>query len=63
MKVFLLISLFCSVALADGDMGGGGKTCTQNCGLANVENTTRVDKSITLDLIVFNIRQVLKTIF
>jgi hypothetical protein len=26
-KILLVICLFCSVALADGEMGSGGKTC------------------------------------
>lgn len=30
-KLFLVISLFCSVAFAEGDMGSGTKTCTPNC--------------------------------
>jgi len=29
MKLFLVMSLFVSSAFADGDMGGGGKTCPQ----------------------------------
>lgn len=31
LKLFLVICLFSSVTFADGDMGNGSKTCTQNC--------------------------------
>ena len=30
-KLFLVISLFTSVAFAEGEMGGSGRTCTNNC--------------------------------
>lgn len=63
MTVFLTLVLFCATAFADGDMGGGGKTCTQNCGLANIEPTTKIDKSFTFDLFVLNLREVFKAIF
>lgn len=49
-KIALVISLFCSVAFAEGDMtsGGfaegdmtsGGKTCTANCLVDNQTNPT-----------------------
>lgn len=44
MKLTLVLSLFASVALADGDMGSGNLNCppqgcpppcTENCGIAN----------------------------
>lgn len=32
LKFFLVVALFSSITLADdGNMGNGGKTCTQNC--------------------------------
>jgi hypothetical protein len=31
LKLFLVLCLFSSVTFADGDIPGGGKTCTQNC--------------------------------
>lgn len=41
-KFFLVISLFASSVMADGHMGGGGKTCnpqTQTCLVAEEETT------------------------
>ena len=31
LKLFLVVCLFSSVTFAEGDMGNGGRTCTQNC--------------------------------
>lgn len=42
-KLFLVISLFCSTALADdGHMGNGGKTCTGSCFTANETRTKTI---------------------
>ena len=41
-KLFLVIALFSSIALADdGNMSNGGRTCTQNCLVADqtIENS------------------------
>ena len=35
LKLFLVVSLFSSATFADGDMPGGGRTCTQNCYTSN----------------------------
>jgi hypothetical protein len=34
-KLFLVVCLFSSVALADGEMGPGGSSCTGHCLAAN----------------------------
>ncbi|CAN5505067.1 hypothetical protein BH10ACI1_BH10ACI1_26830 [soil metagenome] len=56
LKIFLVISLFSSIALADGDMGTGGftdgdmgtggKTCTQNCPTVNQTVKNSKDQEI-----------------
>lgn len=35
LKLFLVVCLLSSVTFADGDIPGGGKTCTQNCFTSN----------------------------
>jgi len=45
-KLILVVSLFSSVAFADGDMGSGGKTCTSNC-LAAIPQPTEKDSALT----------------
>lgn len=39
LKIALVISLFCGTALADGDMGAGGKSCEQGCLADGGQNT------------------------
>ena len=45
-KLILVVSLFSSVAFADGDMGNGNKTCTSNC-LAAPPQLTEKDSAST----------------
>lgn len=52
LKIALVISLFCSTALAEGEMGNGGfagemgnggKTCTENCLAGSQTDTTTIN--------------------
>ncbi len=70
LKLFLVVCLFSSVTFADGDMPGGGKTCTQNCVVGNepTEPTTEptddnLNQSQSKDSVLTFIQEYLISIF
>ena len=64
-KLFLLVCVFCSVAIADdGDMGTGGKTCPPNvtCLIAPPSGGQNTDQTGSKDTITV-VKDYLKSIF
>jgi hypothetical protein len=49
LKLILVVCLFSSTTFADGDMPGGGRTCTQNCCTENCYSGNEQPDPITED--------------
>jgi hypothetical protein len=64
-KIMLIVSIFSSVVLADGDMGSGGKSCPngQTCRGAIETTETTVENTCETDSILNFIRDYLFSIF
>ena len=68
LKIFLVVCLFSSVAFADGDMGNGGKTCTQNCYTSDeqpdpAEDATSTNQSTSDNSVLISIQEYLISLY
>ena len=62
-KLVLVVSLFSSVVLADGEMGTGGKTCTTPCLASTEPNEKEITTIESTDSVLSFVQEYLDSVF